>query len=145
LGELRVVTLPTIPTTATGIFIYAIELLILWIIISVPVYLAGKLVTRGKSDFLDAMGATLGGAVAYFVVYFVAAYFLSAILGDSAYIFAVIFAVLIWIAIYKVAFRTTYIRAVGIVVLSWIILIMLDFVLVQILGITAPNFVPFNL
>jgi hypothetical protein len=144
-GEPALATLPSIPTTATGIFIYAIGLLILWVIISIPVYLAGKLITRGNSDFLDAMGATLGGGLAYFLVYFAVSYFLGAVIGDSATIFGVVIAVLFWIAIYKVAFRTTYIKAVAIVVLSWLILIVLDLVLVQTLGVRVPNFVPFNL
>ena len=131
------------PTTPTGLLIYVVGLLILWVIVSIPVYFAGKALTRGKSDFGDAMGATLGGGIGYFAVFFGVNYFLGAVIGDSAGAFAIILAVLVWLAIYRVAFRTSWLKAVGIVVLAWLILYIIDFAIVQAFGVTFPNFMPF--
>src|SRR5215472_8105323 len=108
------------PTTLTGAIIYLIGLVILWIVISIPVYFAGKAITVGKSDFGDAMGATLGGFIGYFIVYFGVSFFLGAVLGSPASAFAVLLALLVWLAVYRAAFRTDWLRAIGIVLLSWV-------------------------
>jgi hypothetical protein len=131
------------PSSILGILVYFVGLLILWAIISIPVYFAGKAITGGKSDFGDAMGATLGGAIAYFIVFFGVSFFLGAVIGDSAGIFALILALVIWLAVYRAAFRTTWPKAVGIVLLSWLILIILDYLLVHSLGMAFPDFFPF--
>lgn len=131
------------PTTLTGIIVYVIGLLILWIVVSVPVYFAGKVFTKGRSDFGDAMGATLVGAVGYFVVLFGVDYFLGAVMGSPAGAFAIILALFVWLAVYRAAFRTSWLRAIGIVVLAWLILAVIDFALVHVSGVSFPSFFPF--
>ncbi len=64
------------PTTLSGFIVFVVGLLILWMVMSIPVYFAGKVITRAKSDFGDAMGATLGGAIGYFLILFGVSYFL---------------------------------------------------------------------
>ena len=130
------------PSTVFGILVYIVGLLILWAIVSIPVYFAGKAITRGKSDFGDAMGATLGGAIAYLVVFFGVSFFLGAVIGNAASLFALVLALIVWLAVYRAAFRTTWIKAVGIVLLSWIFLVVISFVLVVALGIALPDFFP---
>jgi hypothetical protein len=64
-----VLTLPGILTTLIG-------LIILWIIVSIPVWLAGKAATAGKATFGDALLATLAGPIVYFIVSFLVDFFL---------------------------------------------------------------------
>jgi hypothetical protein len=135
--------MPHLPTTLVGAIVFLIGLVILWVIVSIPVYFAGKAVTGGRSDFGDAMGATLGGAIGYFVVYFAVSFFLGDVIGSSASAFALILALIVWLAVYRAAFRTSWIRAVGIVILSWVILLILDYIAVAALGVSFPNFLPF--
>jgi len=132
------------PSTVAGILVYLVGLLVLWVIVSIPVYFAGKVLTGGRSGLGDAMGATLGGGIAYFVVFFVVSFFLGAVIGSSAAVFALLLALLVWLAVYKAAFRTSWIRAVGIVVLSWLILIIIDYAMVHVFGVTLPDFLPFS-
>jgi hypothetical protein len=141
---LQLFTLPTLPKTPIGLLVYLVGLLILWVIISIPVYFAGKVFTEGRSDFGDAMGATLGGALAYLIVYWAVAFFLGSVIGSSAGAFATILALLVWLAVYRAAFRTSWVRAVGIVLVAWLILILLDALLVIALGVSFPNFFPFT-
>ena len=131
------------PTTPLGILVYIVGLVILWVVVSIPVYFAGKAMTEGRSDFGDAMGATLGGAIGYFVVYFLVSFFLGAVIGASAGVFALLLALIVWLAIYRAAFHTSWLRAVGIVILAWIILVVLDYALVHAFGVTLPDFFPF--
>ena len=89
------------------------------------------------------MGATLGGVVIYWVVFLVVAYALGSVLGPPAGVFALILGVLAWLAVFRGSFRTTWLGAVGIVVLAWLILIVLDVILVAIFGVKFPDFFPF--
>lgn len=138
------IALPTLPKTPVGLLIYLVGLLILWVVISIPVYLGGKAFTGGRSDFGDAMGATLGGTLAYLVVYWAVAFFLGSVIGQTAEVFATILAFFVWLAVYRAAFRTSWIRALGIVVVAWLILVLLDAVMVNALGISFPNFLPLS-
>jgi hypothetical protein len=131
------------PSTALGIIVYLVGLVILWVVLSIPVYFAGKAITRGQSDFGDAMGATLFGGLAYFVVYFAVAYFLGAVVGGSAGAFAIIVALIVWLAVFRAAFRTTWPKAIGIVIVAWVIFLILDFIMVAAFGVSFPNFFPF--
>jgi len=131
------------PMTPLGILVYIVGLVILWVIVSIPVYFAGKAMTGGRSDFGDAMGATLGGAIGYFVIFYVVSFFLGAVIGASAGVFAILLALIVWLAIYRAAFHTSWLRAVGIVILAWILLVVIDYVLVHTFGVTLPDFVPF--
>jgi hypothetical protein len=130
------------PTSIFGILVYFVGLLILWAIVSIPVYFAGKAITGGKSDFGDAMGATLGGAIAYLVVFFGVSFFLGVVIGNPASIFALVLALVVWLAVYRAAFRTTWIKAVGIVLLSWVFLLVISYVIALVFGVQFPDFFP---
>lgn len=133
------------PSTLVGIVILVVGLLLLWVVVSVPVYFAGKALTGGRSDLGDAMGATLGGTVAYLVVYAAADFVLGGVIGAAAAPVAVVLALAGWLAAYKIAFRTSYARAVGIVLLSWVIFVVVDYVALRTLGVSFPDFLPFTL
>jgi hypothetical protein len=135
--------LPAIPTTLVGLLFLLVTLVILWIIVSIPVYFAGKAVTGGKASFGEAMGATLGGGLAYFVVYYGVVILLGSLLGSSTALLALILAFVVWLAVYRASFETGWIGALGIVIVGWLILLILDFVLVQFFGVTFPDFIPF--
>jgi hypothetical protein len=134
----------SLPTTLTGIAILVVALLLLWVVVSIPVYAAGKLVTSGKSDFGDAMGATLGGALGYFLVLWGGAFFLSFIIAPyAALIIAFILALVVWLAVYRASFDTGWAGAIGIVVVAWAVFFILDILLVTVFGVSFPKFFPF--
>jgi hypothetical protein len=137
------VSIPSIPTGLGDLLIFLVGLVILWVIISIPVYFGSKAVTGGKSTFGEAMGATLGGGLAYFIVFFIVAIFLGDVIGTSAVPFAIILAVIAWLAVYRAAFKTSWFGAIAIVIVAWVVLVILDFVLVHTLGVKIPDFFPF--
>jgi hypothetical protein len=105
-----------------------IGLVIVWIIVSIPAYLAGKVVTAGRSTFGEAMLATLFGAIVYAVTLFVVDFFLKAIIGAPAYVFALILAFIAWIWVFKASFRTGWLGGFGIAVLSVIVFYILSLI-----------------
>lgn len=133
----------TLPATLSGLIILIVALIILWIVVSIPVYFAAKIITEGHAHFGQAMGATLLGAVVYFIVLFVVEFFLGALLGYAAVVLAFVLAVLAWLAVYRNAFNTGWIRALGIVIIAWVILFVMDVILIAIFGVSIPKFYPF--
>jgi hypothetical protein len=131
-----------LPATFADLLILIVGLLILWIIVSIPVYVAGKLVTAGRADFGQALGSTLGGGLVYFLVFYGVAFFLGALLGPTATIFALILALAAWVAVYRASFSTSWLGALGIVVVAWAVLVILDLFVGRIFGVAFPEFWP---
>ena len=131
------------PFDPIGLVVYLIGLILLWIIISVPVYFAGRAIKGRNATFGEAMGATLGGVFVYYIVFFIVAFFLGAVIGSSAGVLALLLGLLAWLAVFRGAFHTTWLGAIGIVVLAWVILLILDLILVAIFGVRFPDFFPF--
>ena len=125
--------------TVPGILVAIIGLIILWIIVSIPVWLAGKAVTGGDASFGDALLATLAGPIVYFVVSFLVGFFLSAVIGSVAFVFAYILALLAWIWVFKASFQTGWLRALLIALLAWVVYVALSIVVGYLFGITYPS------
>ena len=133
-----------LPSDPLGIVVYVVGLVILWIVASVPVYFSGKVVKGGQVGLGDAMGATLGGVVAYYIVFFVVAVALGAVIGPSAAAIGLVLGFLAWLAVFRGSFHTSWLGAVGIVILAWLILLVIDFILVAVFGnVRFPDFFPF--
>ena len=122
---------------------YVIGLVVLWIVISIPVYFAGKAIKGGGAGFGRAMWATLSGVVVYYVVYLLVAFFLGAVIGPSADVLALLLALVAWLAVFRGAFHTSWLGAIGIVVIAWLILLVLDFILTVAFSAKFPAFYPF--
>lgn len=137
------VHIPPFPTGLGELLVFLVGLVVLWVIVSIPVYFGAKAVTGGRSTFGEAMGATLGGGLVYFIVFFAVALFLGAVIGPAASAFAIVLALIAWLAVYRAAFKTSWFGAVAIVIVAWIVLVILDFILVHTLGVGFPDFFPF--
>jgi len=133
----------TIPSSAEGLLILAIGLVVLWIVVSIPVYVSGELITGGKADFGSAMGATLGGALAYVVVLWAGTFLLTPFLGAAALAISFLLALLVWLAVYRASFDTGWPQAVAIVFVGWVVLLVLDVTLTSLFGVSFPKFYPF--
>jgi hypothetical protein len=116
---------------ATWLILLA-SLVIVWVIASFPVYVAGKLVTAGRATFLEAMLATVVGPVVFGIVFAGATLFLLPLFGGSAAVWATFLAFLAWLAVYRSLFKTGWLGALGIAVLA----VVVSLILYAILGFT---------
>lgn len=100
-----------------------IALLILWIIVSIPVWVAAKILTVGRVKFSRAMLVTAVGPLIYAIVFFISATVLSSAIGDLTLpiIIGFIIAFIAWIWVFKRGFLTGWIRALGIAILAIVI------------------------
>jgi len=124
--------------TVPGLIVTIIGLIILWIVVSIPVWLAGKVATGGKATFGDALLATLAGPIVYIIVAFLVGFLFSAVIGSAAIVFAYILALLAWIWVFKASFRTGWLQAILIALLAWVIYIILSIIVGYLFGIYYP-------
>jgi len=122
-----------------SLVIAVVALIIIWVIVSIPAYLAGKIVTHGEASFGDAMAATLLGGIVYFAVLLGVSFFLGALIGTSAFIWAAILGFIAWLGVYKSIFGTGWLGALGIAILALIIALVLNLILAAIFGVTIPG------
>jgi hypothetical protein len=136
---LKVLIFPLIGEfTVLNIVIFVIGLIIIWLIVSIPVYLAGKVVTAGKSTLGDAMVATLFGPIVYAITLFAMDFLLGPLVGSSDYILSLIIAFVAWLAVFKASFGTGWLRALAIALLAVLILAGLSLLFGALLGIMIP-------
>jgi len=135
--------LPALPTSLSAMLVWVVGLVILWVVISIPVYFAGKMINEGKARFGQAMGATLGGELVYFIILYGVVFFLGPSLGATAALLGLGLALIAWLAVYRASFDTSWTRALGIVVVAWLVLFVLDAVLLAFVGVSIPKFYPF--
>jgi hypothetical protein len=122
----------------TSLLVTIIGLVIVWIIISIPAWLAGKAITGGKSTFGDAMVATLFGPIVYVVTLIAVDFFLGALIGSGAFIVALLLAFVAWIWVYKSSFGTSWLGGLGIAILAVIVFAILSVILGALFGIVVP-------
>ena len=106
-------------------------------------YFAGRAIKGRNAGFGQAMGATLGGVIVYYVVFVFVAFFLGAVIGPSADVIALILGLVAWLAVFRGVFHTSWLGAIGIVVIAWLILLVLDFILIAAFNVKFPNFFPY--
>jgi ABC-type multidrug transport system permease subunit len=126
--------------TLLEVIVVLVALIIIWVIVSLPVYAAAKAVTSGKATLGEAMVATLGGAIVYVIVLVGVTFFLRGILGNFAGVIAFILAFIAWLAVYKSSFETSWLGALGIAILAAIIVFIINIVLVALFGVAIPSY-----
>ena len=124
--------------TIANLLILLVGLVILWIIVSIPVYIAGKLVTAGRASFGDAMVATLFGPIVYVITLFAVNFFLGTLIGSGAYILALILAFIAWVGVFKFSFRTGWLRALAIALLAILVFALISVLFGTFLGVMVP-------
>ena len=118
-----------------------VGLLMMWIIVSVPVWIAAKIVTLGKAKFTRAMLVTAVGPFIYALVFFLSNAALTATLGQQFLIAAISFilAFIAWIGVFKVGFRTGWIRALGIAFVATIVFVIIGAIVTAGLQTVVPG------
>ena len=125
--------------TFTSLLVTLIVLIILWILVSIPVYLAGKAVAGRSATFGEAMLATLLGPIVYAITLAVVDFLLGVFIGSVAFIFALILAFIAWVWVFKASFRTSWFGGLAIAILAIVIFFILSVILNVIFGFVVPT------
>jgi hypothetical protein len=118
-----------------------IGLLVTWIIVSIPVWIAAKILTLGRTKFTRAMLVTAVGPIVYAVVFFISSAVLSAAFGGSTLLAVIgfIIAFIAWIGVFKMGFDTGWIRAFGIAIVAVIIFALIAVIISLVIHAIVPE------
>jgi len=121
-----------------------IGLVVLWVLVSIPVWIAAKILTLGKAKFTRAMLVTAIGPVVYAIVFFVSVFVLSIAFGESGWlaILAFVIAFIAWIGVFKKGFETGWLRALGIAILATIVFAVVGVIITLIMQVVVPGTPP---
>ena len=145
---LGMLLLPQLLLQGTEIAIIAaaviLGLIALWIIVTIPVWIAAKILTLGRAKFTRAMLVTAIGPIVYAIVFFISAAVLTVALGDSTMpaIIAFILAFVAWIGVFKKGFDTGWIRALAIAILATVVFAVIGIIITLIIQAIVPGAPP---
>ena len=127
-----------------------VGLLALWIIVSIPVWIAAKILTLGRAKFTRAMLVTAVGPIVYAIVLFISSVILALTFGERSALVVISFVIafIAWIAVFKKGFDTGWLRAFGIAVLATIVFAVIGLIVtlaIQAIVPEAPPITPFQL
>jgi hypothetical protein len=125
-------------TTLLGLFEIIIALIIGWIIISIPAWITGKIVTGGRATFGEAMLATILGPIVYVLILVAADFLLGGLIGGLGYILGFILAFIAWIWVYKSTFRTSWFGGFAIAIICILVFIVLLLITGYLFGFFRP-------
>ena len=121
-----------------------IGLVVLWIVVSIPVWIAAKILTLGRAKFTRAMIVTAVGPVVYALVFLASSAILSVAFGESSWLLALalVIAFIAWIGVFKRGFDTGWLRALGIALLATVVFTVMSIVITLIIWLIVPNAPP---
>ncbi|MDQ3561480.1 MAG: hypothetical protein M3382_00595 [Thermoproteota archaeon] len=121
-----------------------IGLLVLWIIVSIPVWVAAKILAMRRVSFSRAMLVTALGPIVSAAVFFIFAAFLTAIVGDPTLpvIIGLIVAFVAWIGVFKRGFHTGWLRALGIAILAVVVFAVIGLIISLLMRVIVPEAPP---
>ena len=124
--------------TVFSLFLFLIGLVILWVIVSIPVYVAAKALIGSQATLGSAMLATLLGPIVYYIVFLFSSVILGLTFGFTSTLLAAIFAFIAWLWVYKSVFHTGWIKAFGITILAIIVLFLIMIILPMFVSVIMP-------
>jgi hypothetical protein len=131
--------------TFTFIVIAIISLVIIWAIVSVPVWISAKILTSGRARFGRAMLVTAAGPIIYTLVLVTSTNFLSLAIGNRSPIIVsigLVLAFLAWIYVFKRGFETGWLRGAGIALLAIIVFVIIGIIIGSVTHLFVPNAPP---
>ena len=128
-----------------SIIIAIISLVIVWAIVSIPVWISAKILASRRASFGRAMVVTAVGPIIYSFVFIISTSLISLAIGNRLSLImslGVVLAFLVWIYVFKRGFETVWIRAAGIAMVAIIVFVMIGVVIALVTNLFVHNVPP---
>jgi hypothetical protein len=128
-----------------SIIVVIISLVIIWAIVSVPVWISAKILTSSRARFGRAMLVMAAGPIVYALVLIISTGFLSLAIGNRSSLIVsigLVLAFLAWIYVFKRGFETGWIRGAGIALLAIIVFVIIGVVIALFTHLFVPRAPP---
>jgi hypothetical protein len=121
------------------------SLVIIWAIVSIPVWISAKIFFSRRASFGRAMLVTAVGPIVYAVVLIISATIISLTIGNRLSLIislGVVLAFLAWIYVFKRGFETGWIRATAIAIVAILVFVMIGVAIGSFTHLIVPNVPP---
>ena len=128
-----------------SIIIAIISLVIIWAIVSIPVWISAKILASRRASFGRAMLVTAAGPTVYALVLIISTSFISLAVGNRlplTTLLGLVLAFLAWIYVFKRGFETGWIRAAGIAIFAIIVFVIIGVFIALVTHLFVPNVPP---
>ena len=132
-------------TNLASIIIAIISLVIIWAIVSIPVWISAKILASRRASFGRAMLVTAAGPIVYALVLIISTSFSSLAVGNRLSLITslgVVLAFLAWIYVFKRGFETGWIRPAGIAIFAIIVFVIIGVFIALVTHLFVPNVPP---
>src|SRR5215469_2906782 len=127
------------------IIIAITSLIIIWAIVSIPVWISAKILLSRRANFGRAMLVTAVGPIVYAVVLIISTTIISLATGNRLSLITslgVVLAFLAWIYIFKRGFETGWIRATTIAIVAILVFVVIGVAIGSFTHLIVPNVTP---
>jgi hypothetical protein len=130
------------------VIITVVSFIILWAIVSIPVWISARVLSAKQGKFSRAMLVTLAGPLTYMIVYFISTRLLTILLSlgnkyyyslSSVNMIGIVLALVGWIYVFKKGFATGWIRALCIAIVAVIVFVIMGIAIALILDQLLPH------
>ena len=128
-----------------SIIITITSLVIIWMTVSIPVWISAKIFLSCRASFGRTMLVTAVGSIVYAVVLIISTTIISLAIGNRLSLITslgVILAFLAWIYVFKRGFETGWIRATAIAIVAILVFIMIGLAIGSFTHQIVPNVPP---
>lgn len=123
-----------------------LTILITWIVVSIPIYFAGKIISKKHTTFGKAMLAAIAAPIVTLFFFFIVTVALTLFLGPLAVVVGLIIAILVLSYVYASIFDTGLLGGFGIAILatviSYVIALIVVAALALLFGVTTLPLLP---
>lgn len=132
-------------TDLASTIIDIILLVIIWAIVSIPVWISAKIFALRSASFGRAMLVTVAGPIVYVLVLIISTSIISLAIGNRLKLITslgVVLAFLAWIYVFKRGFETGWIRAAAIAIVAIIVFVIIGVAIASVTHLFLPNIPP---
>jgi hypothetical protein len=112
-------------------------MIVVWMLVSLAIYLAAKMIIGSRATFSLSLAVTLVGVILIGVIWFFVTLFSGLLVGIFGVIMGLFIAFLVWIGLIKSFFITSWLAALGMAVLAFFMFIMIILLIAGILTIVG--------
>lgn len=111
-----------------SVIVAIVSIIILWTIVSIPVWIAARILTLGRASFGRAMMVTAAGPIIFIGILYLSTAIISTSIGNHLLVneIGIVLAFIALIYVFKRGFKTGWIKAAGITILAVIVIVIMS-------------------
>ena len=124
-----------------SVIVAIVSIIILWAIVSIPVWIAARILTLGRASFGRAMMVTAAGPIIFIGILYLSTAIISTSIGNHLLVneIGLVLSFIALIYVFKRGFKTGWIKAAGITILAVIVIVIMSILISMVAHMFMPS------